>query len=98
MAPCPGLGEQEKEGDEQHQRNPECIKHAGCLAVVEKGLELISCFLADAGTDGIRIPVAVYHIGNAPGHEHGSQGCNEGRQLELSHQDAVDNPDGQAAD
>ena len=98
MTAGPGLGEQEKECDKQYHGNPEGIKHAGCLSVVKKCLELISSFLADAGADGIRVAVSVYHISHASGHEHGSQGCYEWRKLEFPHQNAVYHADGQAAD
>ena len=98
MAAGAGLAHDEEHHEEDHEGNPEGVVDAKELAVVEEVLERVAGFLAQAGDDGVGVAVAVSHVGNASGAEHGAQGGDEGRQLELAYQQAVDDTHHQTAD
>lgn len=60
------------------------------ISIVEEVLELVAHLLADAAGDGVGVAVAVDHVGHAARHEHRAQRGDEGRELELAHEHAVE--------
>ena len=53
-------------------------------------MEPVAHLLADAAGDGVGVAVAVDHVGHAARHEHRAQRGDEGRELELAHEHAVE--------
>ena len=83
------LGQDKEENNENNHCYPKGIVYTKCFAIIEEILEFICRFFSDTGCNGIRIAVAVYHIGDTSCHEHSSERCNKWRKLEFAYQITV---------